>query len=538
MAAMTRHRLNTRLVVAALLAVCLSLGACGSSGDDVGGGGAAEAWPMRVDLPGLLGYGSVDLRPGELQRLFVEFVGLEVRGLADTGRLVMLQLDETTHGGTQSFAVPITSSDEVTASLDAPGSGFERLDAQRVRITVDAESELGALISMARAGLGGGRPSPFAMMGALFGNSGPITLTVHAEVTSNHLILAPAFEGVSVTRSLLDRAPGLTEASNGTDSLVMVWDVERIGRAYHDQIQAARTELRNLVSAAPAAGFGAMMMQMQRGGQDAGPLGDIPRISSDILDAFLKMFDAIDVSALRIEALRGPVNLADVANDGFDDMNDLIVSPLRVKAEVPDEGTMLAAMRPAPYVPEAHWTLGADGDAWASAAAAWCAPLAIVKHGKGTIADQAVADLAEILSGWDGAMTARVGDDDAYAIFTTDPDTGFDVEALVAWFEPIVDRIGSADKPTLQSVGDDRWQLVTTDGTVAATLGTSGTAALWIVAGEANSMPLDASDAILRAPRPADGPFQRFADAWDDGDLALEFFRSPGSFELEAAWTR
>lgn len=522
MTAMTRHPAHRALAALILLALV----GCGSpSNDDA----ATETWPMSVDLPGLLGYIAVDVRPGELDRLFVDVIGVPVDGLAESGRMVLLQLDETTHGAGQSLAVPVADPDAVRAFLDAPGSGIERLDAQRLRVTLDTDSEITKAVRMVEATASGPQGGLGGIM-SMFGGGGPLVVTLHVEVDDEHLMLAPSFEGLAVTRAIRGRVPGLA-APGEVDELVAVWDVERIGLAYHDRIQAMRSQIRTLFSAAPAAGFGAMMMAMRDRDADT---PQFPRISADVLDALLKMSDGLAFEGLRIEARRGAANLAELIDGGEDDeVPELVVSPLRASLTVPD-GALLTTLRPAPDVAEAEWVLGADADAFAAAAAAWCRPLAELKHGRGQVAEDAVADLERMLAGWGGSLAAGVDDS---LVVSTDPVDGLDLDGLVAWFAPIVEKIGDGGETQLVRAVDDTWRIVSGDGDVVAAIGAAGDGALWVADGDRESPPLLGIEALLRARAPEGGPVQRFTYEEEGDAVSAEFYRRDTTIDLELAWS-
>lgn len=524
MTAMTRHA-HAR-VLAALFALVLA--ACGTSSD--GAGDADEPWPLRVDLPGVLGYVAIDVRPGELDRLFDEFAGVPLGGLAAEGRLVALHLDETTHGGGQALVVPLADPAAVRAFLESPDGGVERLDDQRVRVTVPPGAGLARafkLMETVARGPQSGISGMASGIAAMMDGNAPLVLTMHVGVDDRNLLLAPSFEGLAVARGTRDRVPGLSREPDDDERLVAVFDVERIGTAYHDQIQATRNQLRALFSAAPAAGFGAMMMGMRDRG--AGP--SMPRIAPDVLDALLRMFDAIDVDGLRLDARRGPASLTEMSRDG--ELGEFVASPIRATVAVPDDA-LVTTMRPAPDVPGAEWTLAADADAFAAAAAAWCAPLAVAKHGRGAPADEAVARLEEFLAGWGGVLAAGVDD---VLVVTTDPTTGLDISGLVAWFEPILDKIGDDDGPRLVRAAEGGWRVVSSEGDVVGTIEPLGEQALWFGEADRAAPPLDGVEAVLRARAPDAGPWQRIAFEGDDGTSMLaEFVGRPGAFDVELVW--
>ena len=484
---------HSRALTTTLIVLALFVPACGGDGPVVD---ASDPWPLRVPVPGVIGYVTLELTSQATKELLRELVGSTPLGLAD-GRVVALALDPLALGGAVGVVLPVANEEAFRASLEIM-PGFEPLGDGRLRLRLAAESGLAMAIAVYASFTA--EASALGMLGAV-GSFGDQVLTVYVDVTDGRAFVVPTFDAASAARRACAAIAGLDEPGRA----VLTLDLERCVTAYRDALETARRRLLGALGTAQGA-----LAQARSGG--AGDPADDPQ--QELLQRFYGLlettrFGGDDITGVQFlarpdRALLGPEALAEDRFGGFDALDFRFAW-----SDASSLGHVLEALRPVPTVSNADLLLRFDPE------------LARVE------VDENLTTLFELLTGlppgsaatWEsllGDLLARMdglvavldppGKEPSVVAFRLRPGATFDWRGLI---ESVAAAAPNLDLEGMDwvGIGPDAHVLMDASGTRRLTLGvTEGVA--WIGGGDRLRVPTEACAALAASvdTPPADGP--------------------------------
>lgn len=492
----------------ALRVACLALllgltGGCG--GQEQPAGPPPASWPLRFEVPAVLGF--VAARSEGLVAQGLRRVGWQVRGLDPTRPELLLLLDPTVLGAPLGLVLPLSDGDALAASL-AQSPLVEDLGGGRHRVTLPPEHPLRMGLRLLHAGQGLG--SLGDLMSRL-DDASALSLTLTLELRGDWALLVPSFEASLVARQVLAALP-LQLMQPGDVAAAL--DIERIEDTFHEELSGLRQQLQGLAGLGVPAGFGALLAAGMREGR--GSELKLP-VSPAFLWTVAELLDVGQISALGLQlsgAIPGPLDPGSASAQ-----RQPVELSLRVAREQASALTDVAsALRPAGDPGTGFW-LEADAPAFSAAVVRWLAPLAEFVKGEGPPATRWLDSLGELLAPWSGRVVLRRIDGGVVLVLGTRPGRSFDGAGWSHWLETLRDAAGAdPDLDPASLLGADRLTLLPRDQGLLAFDGD-------VDADDVLAALAEVTDAVL----PGQGPVLRLsapglrAELWVDGtELRLE----------------
>jgi len=527
---MARAALHYRLVPMLLAA---TLAGCGREAAPT----AAEPWPLALQAPGIVAYAAVRLPASERDALFTRLFGFAPEGLDDGRALVALVLDAMAYGGEYALLLPARDAEASLQSLEHQPRLRAVGDGEYV-MEVPPESGLGELMLLT-SGLRGTRS--LADVFAALRDLGPQSLTFHAAVANDWVLVAPTFESSSACRAVLRETGGF--AASPPHAAVLSIDCARGNTVYAEALASLESQLRGMIGGAQTAGLIGVAARAAHDGDSDRPPIDLG-VNWEVLWALKDMLGLQHVQAVQLQLESfGPDDPAQGDTD-LQELGNLFArfaavpgATLRARvAPGSPQAAVLDALRPAPELRDAPLVLAADGPSFARAVAQWVRPLAEVVKGKGPPCDRYLDELASILSAAGGCFALQRIEDEWCLLASAGEAQPDALPRLGAWLAPLLAAArveGATGEVSVRDASDGRTLLLDAGGAVQASVGRRG-GVLWLRAGDAPA-PEAACVAFERAlagPPPAGAPALRLRAEWiaadvrvADGELALELRR-------------
>jgi hypothetical protein len=504
------------------MASVMAIAACGRTPDVR----PDEPWPLTISDPAVIAYAAVDQVALGVEEFATDALGWRPDGLAEDRPVVLVHFDKRTYGGSLGVLFPLRDERAFLASLERAPS-LEALGNGRYRLHIPAESTIGMALAMASR-LDGS--SPLDAFNAM-ANAASAIFPLHVEVRDEHALVAPSFEGLGVCTSLLRTTGGFVESP--AETLVVSLNLDRVRVIHAETLRAWEDRLRSLVSGVQSGGALMGMMAMASR-QDTGP-PPLP-VNWEMVWALKEMLQGDEMEALQLRISLGtpvPVPVPSEAEDEFGSDEPLdgffdIPEAMSVRIAFSDDSRIadvLETITADAEVEGALFTLRVDPERFPRAFAEWCRPLAEVVKGEGPPCDRYLDDLVSLLSGWDGLLTLRPGDDGSpMLLLGMASDQALDSEALTDWLEPFLAsaRIeGLGDGVRAETLPDGRRVFMDAQGEPTLTVGQTG-GVLWIAPGASGPPDVRARAAVEAAlADPGDGGTPGLRISGDGVDLAL-----------------
>lgn len=511
-----------RVCLAVLTAVSVVIAGCGGEPDVR----PDEPWPLTISDPAVIAYAAVDQVGLGVEDFATNALGWPPDGLDEDLPVVLVHFDARTYGGSLGVLFPLKDERAFLASLDRAPS-LESLGSGRWRLHIPSESTIGMAMAMVSR-LNG--TSPLEAFNALAA-AGSVTFPLQVEIRDGHALVAPSIEALGVCSSLLRRTDGFVDSP--PEMLVVSLNLDRVRVIHAETIRAWEDRFRSLISGVQSGGALMGMMAMATS-QDTGrpPLP----VNWEMVWALKEMFQGDEMDALQLRLGDGiPVPVPSEADEEFggdgplDGFVDIPGSMSMRVAFSGDSriGDVLETITADPEVEGGAFTLRVDPERFPRAFAEWCRPLAEVVKGEGPPCDRYLDDLVGLLSGWDGLLTLRAGDDGMpMLLLGMSSEEALDSEALTDWLEPFFAsaRIeGWGDGVRAETLPDGRRVFMDAQGEPTLTVGQTGVV-LWIAPG--GSSPPDANsvaavEAALSGAPGGGPPGLRFASAEAEIEIDL-----------------
>lgn len=444
------------LLRAALSTAFALLGGCG----ETSGAGPAEAWPLTLPEPGVLGYAAVSLPQAELTALLTDLLGWAPEGLAADRPFVTVRLESATFGGPVAVIAPIADGPAFLSSLQA-NPLVEVTSPGHYRVRIPPQTTLGMLLLLSSAP---DMTSPAGLLSAL--QQGLDTsFALEIQQQGDVIFAVPSFEALSLCRNLHGRLDGPPPAD-----IVLSVDLARVQTVYAQDIRAFNDQLRGLISGARVGA--PLLMGLQAGGGLHLPVNwELLWAAYDMLEG--RQFAAAQLwlslpaataaaaaasgqpasgAAVLDDDAGGEVSDAESAREDESELDgqqlaDHVFGPLERLRQVSlrvrlAEGSRLRAvadsLRPAPPVEGAWFEAAAQPDAFAKSFAQWTRPIASVVKGEGPPCDRYVDELAALLAGWGGRLALVPAPNGLPVLMLSTRATDVTVQRWLDWLAPLL----------------------------------------------------------------------------------------------------
>jgi hypothetical protein len=473
-----------------------------------------EPWPLslRADV---VDYAAVRLPDDFRDQLAREVFGFAPAGL-DAGRpLIALGLDAKAFGGSNALLLPLRDESAFRASLDAAPVLHHGARDDYV-LEIPADSALGRLRLFAN---GFGSVQSVSDMLRAMQEAGPQSVVFQVTVVDDWACLAPTFEAASACQQVLHETGGFAGAP--PHDLVVAADVARLRVVYAEELQRLEDQFKAAIGGVQAAGLLNMAAAMH--GDDALqlPFG----VRWEFVWALKEMLPLAALEAVQLREPQlgsGPPPALGSSRRGEDVIDWLMKTRaddlrLRLTPGTP-QAELVAALRPAPDVPDARLVIAADGPAFGRALAHWIRPLGRLVTGDGPPCDRYLDELATLLASAGGVFALQETEGGPCLLATAGVAPPDLLPRLQAWTAKLLSSAG-VDLPgglsggmTARDLPDGRTELLGADGSVLATIGRREDV-FWLRSGAAAEEPSAAVTAFQRAlsvPAPADAPVLRW----------------------------
>lgn len=472
--------------------VVLVLTACG--GDDLPAD-ADDPWPLRVPVPGVIGYATVDTSAEDIGGWVSRLVGSKPLALAD-GRVVLLALDPLALGGAAGMVLPVADEEAFLASLELMPQ-VETLGNGRFRLRLAPDS--GLAFAIAAYATFNAEPSALGMLGAV-GGLGPQVLTVFVEARDGRAYIVPTFEAASSARRACAAIAGLEKPT----ALVLTLDTERAVTAHRDALENTRRRLLGLLGTAEG-------ILSRHEVEDDTPAEDLRRRMAERARSILESVDIRSGDILGMQWRAAPSDPDISGRDPLDVFEDLVrAQEFRFAwSESSQLGRILEAMDPVPADLEATFLMRLDPRALEGALDLGFDTLLELFAGMTPETGAALGSVLEdVLDRMDGLIAVpRPSDaEGAVLIFSLRPGATFDGAALARSFAEALPEVDAGEIEVL-SMAEGAYVIREADGSRLATLGESAGMA-WVGDGERIRPPSDACAALAARARelPDEGP--------------------------------